>query len=55
MQSRKGIDCGVVRAEKKRKSLSYSLYDLNVMGKIKVDGYFHSTKCGCVLNLDLLT
>lgn len=53
--SRKGIDCGVVRDEKKRKSLSYSLYDLNVMRKIRVDRYFHSTKQGCVLNLDLLT
>lgn len=53
--SRKGIDCGVVRDEKKRKSLSYSLYDLNVMRKIRVDGYFHSTKQGCVLNLDWLT
>lgn len=45
---------GVIK-DKKRRRLSCSLCDLNVLGKIGADGYFHSKKCRCVLNLDLLT
>lgn len=54
--SRRGTtDCVIIRDEEKRSRLSYGLYDLNVLGKIRVDGYSRSTKCRCVLNLDLLT